>query len=60
MAAPILATTTLQTPGANALVVNSAQAINLLAGTTGSTVINNSGTIEGDVLFNSGGGGNKF
>ena len=37
MPASILATTTLQTPGANASVVNSAQAINLLAGTTGGT-----------------------
>ena len=60
MPASILAVTTLQTPGANATVVNSAQAINLLAGTAGHTIINNSGTIEGDVLFNSGGGGNTL
>ncbi|MES2295188.1 MAG: autotransporter outer membrane beta-barrel domain-containing protein [Pseudomonadota bacterium] len=59
-AGSILATTTLQTPGANASVVNSTQAINLLAGTTGHTVINNSGAIEGDVLFNSGGGNNTL
>lgn len=57
-AGSILANTTLQTPGANATVVNIAQAINLLAGTTGHTTINNSGTILGDVLFNSGGGNN--
>ena len=59
-AGSILATTTLQTPGANATVVNSTQAINLLAGTTGHTVINNSGAIVGDVLFNSGGGNNTL
>ena len=59
-AGSILATTTLQTPGANATVINSTQAINLLAGTTGHTVINNSGAIVGDVLFNSGGGNNTL
>ncbi len=59
-AGAILAQTTLQTPGANATVVNASEAINLLAGTTGGTAINNSGTIEGDVLFNSGGGGNTL
>lgn len=57
-AGSILAVTTIQTPQAGAFVVNNSQAINLLAGTTGNTVINNSGIIEGDVLFNSGGGGN--
>ena len=59
-AGSILALTTLQTPGANATVVNTQQAINLLAGTLGQTTINNSGIIEGDVLFNSGGGGNTL
>ncbi|HEY2835012.1 MAG TPA: autotransporter outer membrane beta-barrel domain-containing protein [Rhizomicrobium sp.] len=59
-AGSILAKTTLQTPGANATVVNIAQAINLLAGTSGNTMINNSGIIMGDVLFNSGGGGNTL
>ncbi len=59
-AGAILALTTLQTPGANATVVNVSQAINLLAGSIGHTVINNSGTIEGDVLFNSGGSGNTL
>ena len=59
-AGSILAQTTLQTPGANATVVNTQQAINLLAGTLGHTTINNSGIIEGDVLFNSGGGGNTL
>src|ERR1700720_833675 len=59
-AGSILANTTLQTPGANATVINNTQAINLLAGTTGGTVVNNSGIIVGDVLFNSGGGGNKL
>ena len=54
----IAALTTVQTPGANAAVVNNTLAINLLAGSTGGTVINNSGIIQGDVLFNSGGGGN--
>ncbi|MBN9555541.1 MAG: autotransporter outer membrane beta-barrel domain-containing protein, partial [Alphaproteobacteria bacterium] len=57
-AGQITAVTTVQTPGANAAVVNNTLAINLLAGTAGQTVINNSGLIEGDVLFNSGGGGN--
>jgi hypothetical protein len=57
-AGAIVALTTLQTPGANATVVNISQAVNLLAGTQGHTTINNSGLIEGDVLFNSGGGGN--
>jgi hypothetical protein len=56
----ILAVTTTQTPQGGAFVVNNSQAINLLAGTTGNTVINNSGIIEGDVLFNSGGGGNML
>jgi hypothetical protein len=59
-AGSILARTTLQTPGANATVVNITQAINLLAGTSGHTLINNSGVIQGDVLFNSGGGGNTL
>ena len=59
-AGAITANTTLQTPGANATVVNITQAINLLAGTSGNTMINNSGTIVGDVLFNSGGGGNTL
>ena len=59
-AGSILAQTTVQTPGANATVVNTQQAINLLAGTLGHTTINNSGVIEGDVLFNSGGGGNTL
>ena len=59
-AGSILARTTLQTPGANATVVNITQAINLLAGTSGNTMINNSGTIVGDVLYNSGGGGNTL
>lgn len=54
----VAALTTVQTPAANAAVVNNTLAINLLAGSTGNTVINNSGIIEGDVLFNSGGGGN--
>jgi hypothetical protein len=57
-AGSILAVTTIQTAQANAFTVNTSQAINLIAGTTGNTVINNSGAIEGDVLFNSGGGGN--
>lgn len=57
-AGSILAVTTVQTAQANAFTVNTTQAINLIAGTTGNTVINNSGVIEGDVLFNSGGGGN--
>lgn len=57
-AGSILAVTTIQTAQANAFTVNTSQAINLIAGTTGNTVINNSGVIEGDVLYNSGGGGN--
>jgi hypothetical protein len=57
-AGSILAVTTIQTAQSNAFTVNNSQAINLIAGTTGNTVINNSGVIEGDVLFNSGGGGN--
>ena len=59
-AGTIAANTTLQTPGANATVVNIAQAVNLLAGTSGHTMINNSGIIVGDVLYNSGGGGNTL
>jgi hypothetical protein len=35
-------------------------AVNLLAGSAGNTVINNSGLIEGDVYFNSGGGSNTL
>ncbi len=54
----ISALTTVQTPGANAFVVNNTLAINLLSGSTGNTVINDSGIIQGDVLFNAGGGGN--
>ena len=42
-AGSILAQTTLQTPGANATVINISEAINLLAGTTGGTTVNNSG-----------------
>jgi len=57
-AGSILAVTTIQTAQSNAFTVNNSQAINLIAGTAGNTVINNSGVIEGDVLFNSGGGGN--
>jgi hypothetical protein len=57
-AGSILAVTTIQTAQSNAFTVNNSQAINLIAGTTGNTVINNSGVIEGDVLFNSGGGSN--
>jgi hypothetical protein len=56
----IAALTTVQTPAANAAVVNNTIAVNLLAGSSGGTVINNSGTIEGDVLFNSGGGHNTL
>ena len=56
----IAALTTTQTPAANAAVVNNTIAVNLLAGSAGKTVINNSGIIEGDVLFNSGGGGNTL
>ena len=58
MPAPSWRTTTIQTRASGAAVVNVTQAIDLLAGTTGGTVINNSGIIEGDVLFNAGGGGN--
>lgn len=57
-AGSIIAATTVQTPEANAAVINTTEAINLLAGTAGQTTINNSGAIVGDVLFNSGGGGN--
>src|ERR1700678_490042 len=57
-AGSILAVTTIQTAQSNAFTVNNSHAINLIGGTTGNTVINNSGVIEGDVLFNSGGGGN--
>lgn len=57
-AGSIIALTVIQTAQSGAAVVNNTQAINLLTGTTGGTVINNSGIIEGDVLFNSGGGGN--
>lgn len=56
----IAALTTVQTPAANAAVVNNTLAINLLAGSLGKTVINNSGIIQGDILFNSGGGGNTL
>jgi hypothetical protein len=59
-AGQITAVTTVQTPGANAHVINNTLAINLLSGTAGNTAINNSGLIEGDILFNSGGGGNTL
>ena len=39
-------------PGANAVVLSGTQAINLLSGTVGGAAINNSGAIQGDILFN--------
>ena len=54
----ILAQITAQYPASGAVVSNTARAIDLSGGTTGATVINNSGRIQGDVLFNAGGNGN--
>jgi hypothetical protein len=59
-AGTIQALTTFQTPGPNAVVSSTAHAIDLLAGTSGATTINNSGQIIGDVYFNSGGNNNTL
>ncbi len=58
----ISARTTVLTPSAAAApyVINVTRAIDLSGGNTGGTTINNSALIEGDVLFNSGGGNNKL
>ena len=57
-AGSINALTTTQTPAPNAVVSTTARAIDLLAGTTGATTINNSGVIQGDIYFNSAGNNN--
>jgi hypothetical protein len=54
----IQALTTAQTPGAGAVTGITAHAIDLLAGTSGGTTINNSGQIQGNIYFNAGGGNN--
>jgi hypothetical protein len=59
-AGSILAVVTIQTPAADAVVSANSRAIDLLAGTTGNTTVNNSGVIEGDVYFNSGGNNNTL
>ncbi|HWY60813.1 MAG TPA: autotransporter domain-containing protein [Rhizomicrobium sp.] len=57
-AGSISALTTTLNPGAGAVTISSAHAIDLLAGTGGHTTINNSGQIQGDIFFNSGGNNN--
>ena len=58
----ISARTTVLTPSAAAApyIINVTRAIDLSGGNTGGTTINNSALIEGDVLFNSGGGNNRL
>ena len=57
-AGTIAALTTIQNPGPNAVTSTTAHAIDLLAGTSGGTTINNSGQIQGDIYFNAGGNNN--
>jgi hypothetical protein len=59
-AGSILALTTQQNIAAGSVVSNITHAIDLTAGTNGGATINNSGVIQGDVYFNSGGGGNTL
>ncbi len=59
-AGSIQAITTVLNPESGAVTGVTNHAINLLAGTTGGTTINNSGAIVGDVYFNAGGGGNTL
>jgi hypothetical protein len=59
-AGTIVAQVTQLNPGANAVISSATRAIDLLAGTGGFTTINNSGNIQGDIFFNSGGGGNTL
>jgi hypothetical protein len=59
-AGTIQALTTVLNPAPNAVVSSSAHAIDLLAGTSGASIINNSGTISGDVYFNAGGNNNTL
>ena len=54
----IVAQVTQLNPGAGAVISYSTRAIDLLSGTTGAATINNSGAVQGDIYFNSGGGGN--
>ena len=59
-AGTIQALVTVQNPAPNSVVGSSAHAIDLLAGTSGASTINNSGTISGDVYFNAGGNNNTL
>ena len=59
-AGSIVALVTQQIPEPNAVVCTITHAIDLLAGTSGGTTINNSGAIQGDIYFNSGGNGNTL
>ena len=59
-AGSILALTTQQNPAAGSVVSNTTHAIDLSAGSTGGTAINNSGRIQGDISFNAGGGSNQL
>ena len=59
-AGSIIAQVTSLNPGAGAVVQLNTRAIDLLAGTNGFATINNSGAIQGDIYFNSGGGGNTL
>ncbi len=59
-AGTIAALTTIQTPGAGAVVSNSVHAIDLLANTLGGITINNSGNIQGDIYFGAAGNGDTL
>ncbi|HWC62732.1 MAG TPA: autotransporter domain-containing protein [Rhizomicrobium sp.] len=59
-AGAIEALTTVLTPAPGAVTGASAHAIDLLAGTSGGTTVNNSGQIQGDIYFNAAGNNNTF
>ncbi len=59
-AGAITALNTQLSPGVNAVVVNTARAIDLQASTADGIVINNSGVIQGDVLFGTAGNNDVF
>ena len=54
----IQALTTQLNPAPGAVVSSNARAIDLLSGTRGGAVVNNSGQIQGDIYFNAGGNNN--
>ncbi len=59
-AGSILALTTQQNAASGSVISNTTHAIDLSLGSNGGATINNSGVIQGDVFFNSGGGGNAL